>query len=147
MYSDPHCIFCKIVAGKAEASVVFQDQLVTVFMDIQPVVTGHLLVVPNRHFSNLGSIDQNHAQRMFIIGQRMGETIRSSDLRCEGINLFLADGSAAGQTIFHSHLHVIPRYIGDGFSLQFPVSYGVRPARSELDKIALELSQRMTQEE
>jgi diadenosine tetraphosphate (Ap4A) HIT family hydrolase len=68
-------------------------------------------------------------------------------LRCEGINLFLADGSAAGQTIFHSHLHVIPRYIGDGFSLQFPVSYGVRPARSELDKIALELSQRMTQEE
>jgi histidine triad (HIT) family protein len=147
MPADPHCIFCKIVAGKAEASVVFQDQLVTVFMDIHPVVQGHSLVVPNEHFSNLGSIDQIHAQRMFVIGQQIGEAIRISELRSEGINLFLADGSAAGQTVFHSHLHVIPRYVGDGFSLHFPVGYGAQPPRSELDKIATELSHRMKLEE
>ena len=140
MSVDPKCIFCRIVAGDAEASIIFQDEFVTVFMDIRPVIQGHSLVVPNVHYSNLGSIDQIHAGKMFNAGQRIGDATRSSDLRCEGINLFLADGSAAGQSVFHSHLHVIPRYVGDGFRLRFPLGYGELPSRSELDQIAAKLS-------
>jgi diadenosine tetraphosphate (Ap4A) HIT family hydrolase len=143
MSVDPNCIFCRIVAGDAEASIIFQDEFITVFMDIRPVIQGHSLVVPNVHYSYMGSIDQIHARKMFLAGQRIGDAIRSSDLRCEGINLFMADGSAAGQTVFHSHLHVIPRYGGDGFSLRFPVGYGEQPARNELDRIAANIAASM----
>lgn len=143
MSVDPNCIFCRIVAGDAEASIIFKDEFVTVFLDIRPVIQGHSLVVPNVHYSKLGSIDQIHAREMFVAGQRIGDAIRSSDLRCEGINLFMADGSAAGQTVFHCHLHVIPRYVGDGFSPRFPVGYGKQPARSELDRIAAKIAASM----
>lgn len=136
MRVDPTCIFCKIVAGDAEASIVFQDEFVTAFMDIHPVIPGHTLVVPNEHYRNLGRIEETHAAKMFLAGQRVGEAIRSSELQCDGINLFMADGNAAGQTVFHSHLHVIPRYVGDGFGLRRPVGYGDLVARDELDRTA-----------
>lgn len=133
---DPTCIFCRIVAGDAEASIVFQDEFVTAFMDIHPVIPGHTLVVPNEHYPDLDRIESTHAVKMFIAGRWIAEAIRSSDLKCEGINLFIADGSAAGQSVFHSHLHVIPRYIGDGFALRRPVGYGDLVSRSELDNTA-----------
>jgi len=144
MLVDPSCIFCKIVAGEAEASVVYQDQYVTVFMDICPVVQGHTLVIPNIHSPDLSSLDQAHAQHMFTIAQNIAQAIRASELKCEGINLFMADGSAAGQTIFHNHLHIIPRYIGDGFGLRFPVGHGEQPARAELDRTAVNIAASMT---
>lgn len=105
-------------------------------MDIRPLVQGHTLVVPNVHYSSLGDVDQIHAGKIFLTGQKIGQAIRLSGLRCEGINLFMADGSAAGQTVFHSHLHVIPRYEDDGFSLNFPIGYGNQPARNELEQTA-----------
>ncbi len=136
MSVDPDCIFCKVVAGEAEASIVFQDKFVTVFMDICPVIQGHSLVVPNVHYPKLAGIDEIHAQKIFLTGQRIAKAIQASNLTCDGINLFMADGRAAGQTVFHSHLHVIPRYVGDGFGLRFPVGYGEQPARAELDRVA-----------
>lgn len=140
------CVFCEIIAGEAEASIIFQDKFVTAFMDIHPVVQGHSLVVPNVHYPNLSSIIPIHAQRMFIVGQKIADAIGQSNLRCEGINLYIADGRAAGQTVFHPHLHVIPRYFGDGFSIILPTGYGEQPMRVELDKIAADIALFMSEE-
>jgi len=127
------CIFCQIVAGDAPASFLYRDDVVSAFMDIQPVTPGHLLVVPNGHGAYLADIDEDTAAHVMRVGHRMAAAVRSSGLRCEGVNLFLADGEAAMQDVFHVHLHVIPRFKGDGFGLRLPPGYPNRPPRSELD--------------
>ena len=108
-------------------------------MDILPVNTGHVLVIPVSHAAFLSELDPESGADLFRVGQRVAAAIRRSDLRCEGVNLLLADGEAAGQEIFHVHLHVIPRYRGDGSGFRFG-SRGVSPpTRSALDEIAMEL--------
>jgi histidine triad (HIT) family protein len=117
MSGDPSCIFCQIIGGQVQASTVFQDEVVTAFMDIHPLTPGHLLVVPNRHVADLSGLDRETGAHMLDVGRRVASALRGSGVRCEGINLFLADGSAAGQTVFHLHLHVVPRFRGDGFEI------------------------------
>ena len=133
------CVFCNILAGDLPASIVYQDETCTAFMDIQPVNPGHVLVVPNAHASMLAGLDPVTGERMFRVAQRIAQAMRDSGIRCEGINFFLADGSAAGQDVFHVHLHVIPRYRGDGFGFRFGPEYGRRPPRAELDSQAAQL--------
>jgi histidine triad (HIT) family protein len=128
------CVFCKIIAGELPASVVYGDDLAIAFMDINPVTTGHLLVVPLKHFASLSDMGEETGAHLFRMAMRLQEAIRSSGIRCEGINLFLADGEAAGQEVFHVHLHVFPRYKGDGFRLE--ADWSQRPPRSELDDLA-----------
>lgn len=130
------CVFCDILAGKSPSSIVFKDALCWVFMDIQPVNPGHVLIIPTYHAACLAELDEESGARMFRIAQRMAQALRNSGLKCEGANLFLADGPAAGQEVFHVHLHVVPRYTGDGFGLRFGPEYGNRPARAELDVVA-----------
>jgi histidine triad (HIT) family protein len=127
------CIFCAIVHGAAERSLVYEDDLAIVFMDIRPVVTGHLLVVPRRHAVGLGDLEPADGERLFRVAQLMAAAIRRSGLPCEGINLFLADGVVAGQEVFHVHLHVLPRTRGDGFGLRLNWRF---PPRRELDRHA-----------
>jgi diadenosine tetraphosphate (Ap4A) HIT family hydrolase len=129
----PECIFCEIVSGQSEASIVFQDDLVTVFMDIHPVNPGHLLVVPNEHASSIDDVPEDACARMFIVGRRMARALRGSGLRCEGVNLLLADGAAAGQDVFHSHLHVIPRFQGNPGSVRMHADFSAVASRQELD--------------
>lgn len=130
------CIFCAIVAGEAEASILYHDDRVTAFLDIQPVNPGHLLIVPNHHAAYLADLDPEDGAQLFRVGQRLAATLRRSQLRCDGVNLFLADGEAAMQEVFHVHLHVFPRYPDDGFGLTFGSQYWTRPERSELEQIA-----------
>jgi diadenosine tetraphosphate (Ap4A) HIT family hydrolase len=139
MTSDPSCVFCRIIAGHVAASIVYRDDLVTAFMDAHPVVRGHLLVVPNRHTPDLAGIDVESGGRMFNVGRRLAGALRRSGLRCEAVNFFLADGAAAGQSVFHSHLHVIPRYGGDGFGLRRPIGLGSAASRTDLDGLAAQL--------
>ncbi len=136
------CIFCAIVAGRAPASLVYQDEFTTAFMDIQPVNPGHLLVVPNRHAGNLAELPPEAGPRLFTVAQRLAAALRQSGLQCEGINLWLADGRAAGQDVFHVHLHVLPRFLGDGFGLVFPPTYHQRPPRAQLEAIAEKIRSR-----
>lgn len=136
MEQNPECIICKLLSGELEVSLVHRDELCSAFMDIQPVTPGHVLLVPHRHVPNVTDLDQEEGARIFWVAQRLVSALRNSGLRCEGVNFFLADGEAAGQEIFHSHLHVFPRYHGDGFGLRFPPGYSQRPARTELDEIA-----------
>ena len=133
MQRDPSCIFCRIIDGEAEASVVYKDDVVTAFMDIRPLTPGHLLIVPNRHAVDLAVLDDTFGSHMFVVGRQLAQALRGSGLRCEGVNLFLADGAVAGQTVFHCHLHVLPRFTGDGFSISFPPGYGNGGARELLD--------------
>jgi len=130
------CIFCKILQGTAESSIIYQDNLVTAFMDYQPINPGHLLVIPNLHAAYLADLHPETGAHMFTVAQKLAQGIRDSDLLCEGINLFLADGEAAMQEVFHVHLHVIPRCTGDGFGLTFPQRYFTRPSRTDLDAAA-----------
>jgi len=137
--TNPDCVFCQILDGRIPASLVHRDELCTAFMDIQPVTPGHILVVPNVHAASLGELPDDAGARMFRVAQRLARALRQSGVRCEGVNLFLADGKAAGQEVFHVHLHVFPRYPGDGFGLRFGPGYQQRPARAELDGIATKI--------
>ena len=130
------CIFCEILAGRSPSSIVYQDDVCTAFMDIQPINPGHVLVIPNRHAAFLSDLDENTGAHMFRVAQHLARALRDSGVRCEGVNLFLADGEAAMQEIFHVHLHVFPRYEGDGFGLTFSPDYFDKPGRPELDKVA-----------
>src|SRR5256886_11448014 len=105
-------------------------------MDIQPVNPGHVLVVPNAHAPYLADLDEETGAHLFKVAQRISNALRKTDVKCEGVNLFLADGEAAGQEVFHVHLHVFPRYKADGFGLRFGPAYFQKPTRAELDAVA-----------
>lgn len=111
------CVFCEIVAGRADSLVVWDDDRVIAFMDLNPVTDGHVLVVPKAHSMGLDDIDPPTASRMMWVAQRLSVALKESSLHCDGVNLFLADGEAAFQEVFHSHLHVFPRFEGDGFTI------------------------------
>jgi histidine triad (HIT) family protein len=128
------------VAGAEEVSVVHEDERTVTFMDIRPVVRGHMLVAPRAHAPYLADLDPEDGAGVFRAAQLAGAALRAASLRCEGVNLFLADGEAAGQEVFHVHLHVIPRHAEDGFGLRFPPDYAVRP-RAELDEAASAIRQ------
>ena len=132
---EPSCLFCRLGRDDGEVSLVDGGERTVVLMDIQPVVRGHMLVIPRTHAAYLADLDPDDGVALFHHGLRAAEALRGSSLRCEGVNLFLADGEAAGQEVFHVHLHVIPRHAGDGFGLRFPAEYSVRP-RAELDEAA-----------
>ena len=129
-----NCLFCKIIAGELEGTIVYKDEICTALMDIQPINPGHLLVIPNDHSKDLTDLPPESGKHIFAIAQNLAAALRRSGIRCEGINLFLADGKAAMQEVFHFHLHVIPRYDGDGFGFQFSPRYAELPTRDELDK-------------
>ena len=133
------CVFCKIVKGIVPESVVYADEKVLAFMDIQPVNPGHVLVIPKVHASGLSNLDEDTGAHMFKVGMRVADAVRRSGVKCEGVNLLLSDGRAAFQEIFHVHLHVIPRFEGDSLHISFGRKYGLKPDRNELDRIAVKI--------
>ena len=141
--SENDCVICKLVAGELEVSVIHQDNVCVAFMDIQPINPGHALVVPRRHAPALADLDEEDGAQMFRVAQRVAAALRECGVNCEGVNFFLADGEAAGQEVFHVHLHVIPRYSVDGFGLNLPPDYQDRPDREELNDIAQRIKSRL----
>jgi histidine triad (HIT) family protein len=135
------CIFCDIVRGDAPATVVYADDQAMAFMDIRPVNPGHLLVVPRAHATYLADLASETGGRLFRVGMKLAAAVRRSGVRCDGVNLFLADGEVAGQEVFHVHLHVIPRFRGDGFGFRFGPEYGRLPGRARLDELAAGIRQ------
>ena len=132
--SDLGCIFCAIVRGEAASSIVHEDESVLAFMDLQPVTPGHLLVVPKVHAVGLEDLEEHVGVAVWTVAHRLGRALRRSGLRCEGVNLFLADGEAAFQEVFHVHLHVFPRFADDGFQLR---AESRERDRHELDEAAV----------
>jgi len=113
-------------------------------MDIRPINPGHLLVIPVTHATYLADLEPRVGGALFGVAQGLAAALRRSGLRCEGINLLLADGEAAGQEVFHVHLHVLPRFRGDGFGHRFPPNYGERPPREQLNAAANSIMKALT---
>ena len=130
------CVFCKIVAGTAPASIPYADGTTVAFLDINPMTPGHLLVAPRVHAESLAELDAEAGAQLWRVAQRLAAALRRSSIRADGVTLFLADGAAAGQEVWHVHLHVIPRWKGDGVKIGFRPG---RPSRSDLDANATEL--------
>jgi len=135
MQTADDCVFCRLISGQLEASLVYEDRRTVALMDIQPVTSGHMLVMPRSHSSSLADLDADDGAQIFRVAQLAAAALRHSGLRCQGVNLLLADGAAAGQEVFHVHVHVFPRFEGDGFGLRLPADSEIRP-RAELDATA-----------
>jgi len=117
-----------------------RDDLCTAFLDIQPVTRGHVLIVPNRHAASVAELDDESLAAMMRAAKKIDLALRESTVACEGLTILLADGIAAGQKVPHAHLHLFPRYQGDGFGFVYPEGYSHGAPREELDALAAELS-------
>ena len=129
MADDQDCIFCSIVAGDAPATIVDEDEHTIAFMDIHPWTKGHALVIPKQHTPNLYEIGEEELAHVAAAAKRLAIRMRDA-LDCDGINLLNSTGPAAWQTVFHFHVHVIPRYEDD------PLQLPVRPQAGDMDEIA-----------
>jgi len=121
--SDPDCIFCKILAGELPATIVDEDERTIAFMDIAPATRGHALVIPRTHVDNLLTIERADLDAVALAAQRLARTVKRR-LGADGVNLVNSCGAAAWQTVFHFHVHVIPRYEGDPLRLPWTPAPG-----------------------
>jgi histidine triad (HIT) family protein len=136
--ADPDCIFCKIVAGDLPALLVDEDERTIAFMDIAPATRGHALVIPRTHAVDLLSVSGEDLSAVGLAAQRLAERAKQR-LGADGVNLLNACGRAAWQTVFHFHVHVIPRYDGDPLRLPWTPTEG---DRQEIAAAAQELGAR-----
>jgi len=127
------CVFCRIASGRAIASVVREDATTLAFMDIRPMNPGHVLVIPKAHATLLQELPPGSSAPVLEAAREISAALRRSDVRCDAVSLYLADGREAGQEVSHVHLHVIPRFRGDGFGLRVGPTYGAMPPREDLD--------------
>jgi histidine triad (HIT) family protein len=121
--ADPDCIFCKILAGEVPATIVDEDERTIAFMDIAPATRGHALVIPRAHTADLLSVDSEDLQAVALAAQRLASRARDR-LEADGVNLINSCGAMAWQTVFHFHVHVIPRYDGDPLRLPWVPALG-----------------------
>ena len=121
--ADPDCIFCKIVARELPAQIVAEDERTVSFMDIAPATRGHALVIPRAHSADLRSVPEEDLHATFSAARRLAERAIER-LGAEGVNILNSCGVAAWQTVFHFHLHVIPRYAADPLRLPWVPSEG-----------------------
>jgi histidine triad (HIT) family protein len=133
--ADPDCIFCKIVAGELPSTIVDEDERTIAFMDISPGARGHALVIPREHAADVHEISAEDLAAVAAMAKRLAAKMRDN-LGADGVNLLNSNGSAAWQTVFHFHMHVIPRYAGDPLRLPWTPSPG---DRDEIRAAALEL--------
>ncbi len=130
-----HCIFCDIIQGAAEVSVCYEDTDSIAFMDIQPVNAGHVLVVSRQHFESFLDLPKELGTHLFDVAMQLAPAIRKVS-GADGMNVIVSSGAAAGQDIYHFHIHLIPRRRGDGFDVRLPFGDSEMPDRTELDMMA-----------
>lgn len=111
-----NCVFCQILEGRAPADRVLENERVVAFLDIHPSAAGHVLVVPRAHSDDLGQANDADMAALMKMARRMGERQRDR-LGATGYNILMATGASAQQSVFHTHLHVVPRFDGDGLDL------------------------------
>jgi histidine triad (HIT) family protein len=136
--ADPDCIFCKIIAGELPARIVDEDERTISFMDIAPATKGHALVIPRFHSTDLLSVGEEDLQAVAVAAKRLAARA-SERLGAAGVNLINSCGAAAWQTVFHFHVHVIPRYEGDPLRLPWVPAQG---DPEEIESAAQELGGR-----
>ncbi len=115
---DENCIFCKLANGVFETNTIYEDELVRVILDASPATKGHALVLPKEHFRNLYDLDDKFASHVLVVAKKIANVMKET-LGCTGLNIMQNNESVAGQTVFHFHLHIIPRYDDDNLELSF----------------------------
>ena len=129
------CVFCNIVAGQIPSAKVHEDELTLAFMDIGEVSPGHVLVTVKPHVENIYGLNDTLAAAVFQTAARVARAVKNA-YSPEGVTLYQANGVAAGQTVFHFHLHLVPRYTRDGMRLTWPTK---NPPREQLEANAAKL--------
>ena len=129
------CIFCKIASGSIPSSKVYEGEKILAFLDIRPVNKGHVLIIPKEHAETLLDVPENTLKDMIVLAKKVGKTFRKS-LKADGFNIGMNNFSAAGQVVFHAHVHVIPRYQGDGLQHWPAKTYDEGEIDSYKEKIA-----------
>lgn len=125
-----NCIFCKIIKGEIPSSTIYEDDSFQVIMDISPATKGHAVLFPKKHAENLLELDDTEASKALIVAKKVAKAMKE-ELDCEGVNLLQNNGEIAGQTIFHFHIHIIPRYQDDQVKFLWTVGkYGEGEAAS-----------------
>lgn len=132
---DDNCIFCKLAAGQIPSTTLYEDEDFRVIMDIAPAVKGHAIVLPKQHMNDLLSIEENTAKKALFVVSKMANAIKDA-LNCDGINILQNNGEAAGQSVFHLHFHILPRYKEDHFTIPWKtLSYEEGEAEAIAKKI------------
>ncbi len=126
------CVFCKIVAGQIPSTKVFEDEYTLAFMDIGHVNPGHVLVTVKAHVANVFELEEAQAEAVARTSVRISKALKKA-FEPEGLSVYQANGKAAGQTVFHYHVHLLPRHAGDGMELTWPVK---NPPREKLEEYA-----------
>lgn len=135
MKFDESCIFCKIVRKEAPASIVYDDETVLAFLDIRPLSAGHALVIPKSHFAEIFDAPQKQLSQVHKVAQLIAIAAKKAT-GADGISIIQQNGKAAGQDIFHLHVHIVPRFTGQ----KLPLFSGLKEAeRAELDEMALKI--------
>ena len=110
------CIFCKIANGEIPSSTIYEDDKFRVILDLSPSAAGHALIIPKAHFRNIFDLDDATAADLFVLAKKIACAAKKA-LNCDGLNIVQNNEEIAGQTVFHFHMHIIPRYINDGQSI------------------------------
>ena len=110
---DENCIFCKIANGGIPSATLYEDEDFRVILDLGPATRGHALILPKEHYANVIVLPEEVTAKAFILAKKMAAKMMEV-LHCDGVNVVQNNGEAAGQTVFHFHIHLIPRYEGDG---------------------------------
>jgi histidine triad (HIT) family protein len=129
------CVFCRIMTRQIPATVVYEDEQTLAFMDLGQVNPGHVLVAVKRHAENLYALDDEQAGAVLRAAALVARAIRDA-FAPQGLSVYQANGKAAGQTVFHYHVHLVPRYDGDGMALTWPVK---NPPRETLEEYAAKI--------
>ncbi len=129
--SQDNCIFCKIIAGKIPSHTIYEDEEFKVILDVGPATKGHALILPKDHYANLYELPENKAMDVMRLAKKM-MTVMTDKLHCDGFNIVQNNGEVAGQTVFHFHMHLIPRYKNDGEILKYIAG---EPDQEELEQI------------
>lgn len=131
------CIFCKIAAGEIPSGTLYEDGQFRVILDLGPATKGHALILPKEHAANLYELPDETAAEAMKLAKKMALLLKGK-LHCDGLNLVQNNGEVAGQTVSHFHLHLIPRYKGDGQKINWVPS---QPSREELEAVRKEIAE------
>ena len=115
---EKDCIFCKIANGEIPASTVHEDDMFRVILDMSPATKGHALILPKKHMADIFEMDSETAEKAFVLAAKVAKGMKAA-LNCDGLNIVQNNGEVAGQTVFHFHMHIIPRYEGDGQNINW----------------------------
>ncbi len=125
-----NCIFCKIISGEIPAHTIYEDEQFKVILDVAPATKGHALIIPKIHYANMYELPEDTAVEAIKLAKKMMQ-VMTDKLHCDGFNIIQNNGEIAGQTVFHFHMHLIPRYKDDGEILKY---VSLHPSQEEMEE-------------